>query len=128
VTERQRVDGSSGGDKGARTATALYFAACAALIGFALLYALPIYARLVRPYYDPVARHWFLADHAPPIPMGYVGQLAWALAGALVCGGAAWLATSGGRAPSERVHALASAWALTALVIVAAYFTWNNWP
>jgi hypothetical protein len=115
-------------EKRAHVATGAYFGTCAAIIGFAIFYALPIYARLARPYYDPVARRWFLADHAPPIPMGYVGQLLWALAGALVCGGVAYAASSGGRVPSERAHALAAAWALTAIAIVVAYFTWNNWP
>lgn len=110
-------------------AAAAYFGGAAAAIGFAIFYALPIYARLLRPYYDPVARHWFLADHAPPIPMGYVGQICWALGGALVCGGIAWAVVSGKKqAPGERAYALWGAWALTALAIVAAYFTWNNWP
>jgi hypothetical protein len=119
-------DGSD--EKRGGPGTAVYFAACAAIIGFALFYALPIYARLIRPYYDPIARRWFLADHAPPIPMGYVGQLLWAVAGALVCGGVAYALTARGRAPSERAHSLAATWALSALVIVGAYFTWNNWP
>jgi hypothetical protein len=116
-------DGKRGG-----VASGVYFGACAACIGFAVFYALPIYARLVRPYYDPIAHRWFLADHAPPIPMGYVGQLLWALAGALVGGGVAYALAARGRVPSARAHALAAAWALTAIAIVGAYFTWNNWP
>ena len=119
---------SSSDDKRGRVGTSVYFGACAACIGFAIFYALPIYARLTRPYYDPIARSWFLADHAPPLPMGYVGQLLWALAGALVCGGVAYALTAGKRVPSARAHALAAAWALTAIAIVVAYFTWNNWP
>lgn len=122
-------DAPDGGDGGGDTQRGgrVYFAVCAALIGFAVFYALPIYARLTRPFYDPVARRWFLADHAPPIPMGYVGQILWALVGALLLGGVTW-ALVGRRAPSERAFALASAWALTAIAIVAGYFTWNNWP
>ena len=53
----------------------VYYAACAALIGFALTYTLPIYAHLPRTYYDPVARRWFFAANSTPIPMGYVGQI-----------------------------------------------------
>jgi hypothetical protein len=118
-----------GGDDNAPAAASAYFAVAAAMVGFALFYALPIYARLQRPYYDPLARRWFLADHSSPIPMGYVGQLLWALGGALVCGGIAFAIVSGRRrTPGDRAFALWSAWALTAVAIVVAYFTWNNWP
>jgi hypothetical protein len=128
------ADGASNGanddsDEKASPATSVYFAVAAAAVGFALFYALPIYARLKRPYYDPLARRWFLADHTSPIPMGYVGQLLWAVGGALVCAGLAFAIVSGRRrAPSDRAFALWSAWALTAVAIVVAYFTWNNWP
>ena len=98
-------------------------------IGFVLAYTLPIYARLPRPFYDPVARRWFFAASAPPIPMGYVGQIAWGLVGALVGAGLALALSRRQRsAPSERAFALGAAWTLTAMVIVLGYFTWNNWP
>ena len=64
----------------------VYFSGCAALIGFALAYALPIYARLPKPFYDPIARRWAIAAAMGPLPMGYVGQLAWGVGGALVGG------------------------------------------
>jgi hypothetical protein len=106
-----------------------YFAACAALIGFAILYALPIYARLPNTFYDPVARRWHVAVTLGPIPMGYFGQIAWGLSGALIAAGIALAISSGrARAPSERAFALWGAWALSAAVIVIGYFTWNNWP
>ena len=57
-------------------------------IGFALFYTLPIYARLPRTFYDPVARRWFFAANSTPIPMGYVGQIVWGIAGALVAAAA----------------------------------------
>jgi FtsH-binding integral membrane protein len=106
-----------------------YFAACAAIIGFALGYTLPVYARLPKPFYDPIGRRWFIAAYASPIPMGYVGQLAWGVGGALVCGGVALLSLSRARTPpGERAFALWGAWTLTAIAIVIGYFTWNNWP
>ena len=106
-----------------------FFAACAALIGFALAYALPIYARLPHHFYDPIARRWMLARSAGPIPMGYVGQIVWGVAGALVAGGACAIIVARLRhEPTERAYGLWGAWALSALVLVGAYFTWNNWP
>jgi hypothetical protein len=103
-----------------------FLAVCGALIGWSLGYALPTYARLSRAFYDPIARHWFWGRSTAPIPMGYAGQLLWALGCALVSGALGWLL--GRKTPSARAYALGSAWALTALVIIAAYFTWNNWP
>ena len=95
-----------------------------------LFYTLPIYARLPRTYYDPVARRWFFAANATPIPMGYVGPDH--------LGRRRRAHRRGGRddahrraeksAPSERAFALGAAWTLTAIVIVLGYFTWNNWP
>jgi hypothetical protein len=106
-----------------------YFIACAALIGFTLLYTLPVYAQLPRTFYDPVARRWQWAANLGPIPMGYVGQIIWGVAGALVAGGVAGLIVSRlRREPSERAYGLWAAWTLTAIAIVGAYFTWNNWP
>ena len=109
-----------------------YYAACAALIGFALTYTLPIYAHLPRTYYDPVARRWFFAANSTPIPMGYVGQILWGIAGALIAAGVTMMVTarlrSSTEGPSERGAALGAAWALTALAIVIGYYTWNNWP
>jgi hypothetical protein len=106
-----------------------YFTGCAALIGFAIAYALPIYAQLPHTFYDPVAHRWAWAVHLGPIPMGYIGQIVYGAAGALIAGGVGGLVTSRlRREPGERAWALAAAWALTAVLIVAAYFTWNNWP
>lgn len=101
--------------------------ACAAGVGFALAYALPVYARLPSLYYDPLARRWILGAWPGPLPIGWYGQLAYGVAGAAVASSLASLA-SRLRAPSPQVVALASAWALTALALVLAYFAWNNWP
>jgi hypothetical protein len=109
----------------------IYYASCAALIGFALTYTLPIYAHLPRTFYDPVAHRWYFAANSTPIPMGYIGQIVWGIAGALIAAGATMVITSRRAAtggPSERGAVLGAAWALTAVAIVIGYFTWNNWP
>jgi hypothetical protein len=107
----------------------VYFTACAALIGYVFFYTLPIYARLSRTFYDPVARRWHWANGLGPIPMGYVGQILWGFAGGAVAALIAALLTARiKREPSDRAFGLWGAWALTAVGIIAAYFTWNNWP
>jgi hypothetical protein len=107
----------------------VYFVSCAALIGYALCYALPIYAHLPRHHYDAVAHRWLWTPNAGPVPMGYYGQEVWALAGALLCAGIASAITRFSKdPPSERAWFLWGAWAMSALVIVLGYFTWNNWP
>jgi hypothetical protein len=106
----------------------VYFIVCAALIGFSLFYALPIYAHLPHHYYDPVAHSWSWVSSAGPVPLGYFGQMAWALAGALLSAGIASAITRFLRSPSERAFLLWGAWALSAALIVLGYFTWNNWP
>jgi hypothetical protein len=107
----------------------VYLAACAAVIGFAFGYALPIYARLPRTFYDPVARRWYWAANLGPIPMGYLGQIVWGVACALIAAGTTMLLTARKKsAPGDRAFVLAGAWALTAIAIVIGYFTWNNWP
>ncbi len=106
----------------------VYFTVCAALIGFSLSYALPIYAHLPRHFYDPLARKWLWSAGAGPIPMGYYGQMVWAVTGALLLAGVAAAITRWLRPPSERAYALWGAWALTSMIVVIGYFTWNNWP
>jgi len=107
----------------------VYFTAAAALVGFALAYALPVYARLPTAYYDPVARRWGVGRELGPLPMGYLGLCAWGVAGALVAAALTALVVRRLRTPpSERAYVLAAAWALTIPALVVAYFTWNNWP
>jgi hypothetical protein len=110
------------------SAARAYVAGCAALIGFSLGYALPIYARLPHLFYDPIERRWALAGTLGPIPMGYVGQLAWGAGGALIAFVVARLLARQRTDYSERAYVLWGAWALTAVAIVIGYFTWNNWP
>jgi hypothetical protein len=106
----------------------IYFVVCAAAIGFALAYALPLYAHLAHHYYDPIAHRWIWTANPGPVPMGYYGQQLFAWAGALLAAGIASVVTCFLGPPSERAQLLWGAWALTALVVVLGYFTWNNWP
>ena len=111
----------------------VFYGVCAAIVAFAFMYTLPIYARLPRTFYDPLARRWFVASSAPPVPMGYWGQIVWGIAGALIAGGGVMMLTARKKnappvRPSERAFALGTAWTLTMIAIVLGYFTWNNWP
>lgn len=110
-------------------AARIYFISCAGLIGYALAYTMPSYAHLPHLFYDPSTRKWLFATNLGPIPMGYVGQAIWGVAGALIAGGIAGVITSRMRhEPSQQAWSLWGAWALTAFAIVMAYFAWNNWP
>jgi len=110
-------------------AVRLYFAGCAALIGFVLCYILPVYARLPRLFYDPLARRWSVAISMGPIPMGYLGQVLWGIGGAALGFALASIVVRRlGRAPSPRGYGLWAAWTLSALALSLAYFAWNNWP
>ena len=54
-----------------------------------LTYTLPIYFKLPRSFYDPLHRRWMWTANVGPIPMGYLGQIEWAIAGAILAGGSA---------------------------------------
>lgn len=108
-----------------------YLALAAAAIGWALGYALPVYARLPNAFYDPALRRFFIArSGGGALPMGYYGQLGWAAALACLAGGLVWAIARRRRpgAISARAIGLAAAWALTALALSAGWFAWNNWP
>lgn len=106
-----------------------YVAACAAATAFALGYALPVYGRLPSLFYDPIARAWHAGHRQSAIPMGYVGQIAWAVGAALAAAAIAWLASGMRKRPlGDGGAALGALWTLVALALVGAYFTWNNWP
>ena len=104
-----------------------YVIVSAAAIGFALGYALPVFARLVNLIYHPVERRFFWADTPGPVAMGYYGQVLYGVAGLLLCSTIA-LAVTARRTPGEATLKLLGAWALTLLGLVAAYFCWANWP
>ncbi len=101
-------------------------AACTGLIAFCLAYALPSFTQLPNLYYDPLARRLFVGLHPGPLPMGYLGQVLYGVVAALVAGCVTWAVAR--RASSSAALRLATAWALTAVALVGAFFTWNNWP
>ena len=100
-------------------------AVSAAVVGFALVYAIPPFTRLPNLFYDPLARRYHVAAAPATVEMGYYGQLMYGLVGGLVFA-AVTLALV--RRPSHSTTALATAWALTFLALTIAYFTWVNWP
>jgi hypothetical protein len=108
----------------------LVAAICAGVIAYALAYGAADYLKLPRPLYDPVERVVTVARHAPAgtvIAMGYFGQICWGLAGGLV--GALLGALLGPRLLRREDAALVWAgWALLALAVVGAFFTYANWP
>jgi hypothetical protein len=103
-----------------------HLAACAAIVGFAIVYFLADYAHLPRPIFAPGDGTWRWASRATGLAMGYYGQWGEAsLAGALA-GGATYLISAARKSPvRERTLALAFAWAATAFVIAAGWFTWQ---
>lgn len=110
-------------------AARVYLVTCAALVGFALAYALPPYTSLPNLFYDAVHRRYLWGNRPEPTQLGYFGQILYGFAGALVAGLAAFVATARRRKDAtESTKALAAAWALAFLVLVGAYFTWQNWP
>jgi hypothetical protein len=107
-----------------------YVAVCAGIIGFSLAYGLTDYARLPRPFLDGREHTWRIAASAGARePMGYVGLWLYGLAGGVALATVALLALRLRKQPiREPVLTLGLAWAMTAVGLVGAYFTWNNYP
>lgn len=102
-----------------------YFAICGAIVGWALGVLLPQYGRWPSLWLDPQTHRWFFARSPGPIPIGYYGLILWGIAGAAV-GALAGAALA--RRRRDESFGLAAAWALTALVVAAAYYTFELWP
>lgn len=103
------------------------FVLCAAAIGYPLGYALPAFAQLPNLYYDPIARQYLFGARPGPLPMGYLGQVLYGVVAAVLAGSVTALWSRGRPAGDSAIH-LATSWTLAALLLVGAYFTWNNWP
>ena len=108
-----------------------YLAACAAVIGFAMAYTLCEYALWPRLIYAPVEGVWLMGR--PPVgreEVGYLGLVLWGAGGAAV----AWTATQlvtrllVRRPASTRLLRLFGGWAITAVFLAGAFYTWSLWP
>ena len=106
-----------------------YVIALCALIGGAFAYAACDWARWPRLTYLPVTGEVTL--HAPPgaIAITYLGNVAWGLGGA-ACGalGGALVCAVAKRPLTTQAMLLLGAWAITAIALCGAYFTWSLWP
>jgi hypothetical protein len=107
-----------------------YVAACAAVIGYCLMYAGATYGRLPKLTYYQIDHLWKWQKRPEgPVPSAFVGLWVWALVAGIVAGAAAWALGALRKRPiGERGLTLAMAWAATAFVVVGGYYTWNNWP
>jgi hypothetical protein len=87
------------------------------------------YFKWTRPIYDPTGRGWYLDARPGRVPLGYYGQLGWALAVGLCGALVVWLAARLARRPlATATLGLCAGWTLGLTVIAAGYFSWHNWP
>jgi len=107
-----------------------YAIACAAIIGWSLAYALASWSRWPRVIYDPLAREWSVASRLPsPVPIDYLGLVAWGTGGAALGAALALVASRFWKKPLPPIAlTLLGAWALTAFLYAGTYFTWTLWP
>ncbi len=107
-----------------------YLAACCAVIGFCVAYALSVYGGWPKATYFPYENAWEFHSTPPgSVPSNYLGIVLWGLAGAVVCAGLAWLVTQFiKRDLPPRWLQLFGGWALTSFFLAGAFFTWNLWP
>jgi hypothetical protein len=110
-----------------RAHRAFVIAMCA-VIGGAFAYAACDWGRWPHLIYLPLSRK-LVTEAMSGIAVHYIGLVAWGAGGtgvgALV--GAA-LCRIAPRAWPVRVYQLFGAWAITAILLAGAYFTWSLWP
>jgi hypothetical protein len=107
-----------------------YLVACAAVIGFAVAYALCDWAGWPRLIYAPVEGSLRM-DHPPAgrDEISYLGMVAWGAGGAVVASIGALAALRFIRRPvASRWLRIFGAWALTAVLLAGAFHTWSLWP
>lgn len=111
-------------------AQAVQVVACAAVIGFALAYGLCDWSGWPRLNLDPYLGTWrWERGPTQRVPINYLGNLVWGVGGAAVGAGlAAGALRLWRRSLPSLVLDLAGAWALTAVALAGAYFTWTLWP
>ena len=107
---------------------AFVIAACA-LIGGAFAYAACDWGQWPRITLLPITGE--VVMKAPPgaIAMLYFGIIAWGLGGAAVGALVGVLVCAVVKKPlPDRALQLAGAWAITAILLTGAYYTWTLWP
>ena len=102
-----------------------YFALCGAIIGWALGVLVPSYGRWPSIWLDPQTHRWYVARAAGPVPIGYYGLVVWGIVGAAA---GALVGRALSRRGRDESFGLAAAWALTAILVAAAYYTFQLWP
>jgi hypothetical protein len=106
-----------------------YAIATCALIGAAFAYAACDWAHWPRLTLLPLSGAWTTSPPPNAIAISYLGTVLWGAgglaAGALAGAGLCRIA----RAPlSDRMLLLLGAWAISANLLVGAYYTWSVWP
>ncbi len=112
-----------------RAQRAFVIAMCAIIAG-AFAYAACDWGHWPKLHYLILAeRFTFDAPSSPSTAIGYLGNVAWGLGGAL-CGAlvGAVLSKLVPRPWSDRAMHLVGAWALTAIILAGGYYTWSLWP
>ena len=100
--------------------------ATCAVIGGAFAYAACDWGQWRRLTYLPITHE--LVWHAPAgaVAIVYPGTVLWGLGGAIT--GALVGVVLAGRPWSARVLQLFGGWAIAAIVLAGAYYTWSLWP
>ncbi|HVK84554.1 MAG TPA: hypothetical protein VM513_10635 [Kofleriaceae bacterium] len=105
-----------------------YVIAMCALIGGAFAYAACEWGRWPRLTYIPLSGE-LTFERSSALTVQYLGIVAWGAGGA-ICGAAvgALLCRIAPRPWQDRALHLFGAWAITAILLAGAYFTWTVWP
>jgi hypothetical protein len=111
-----------------RAQRAFVIAMCAT-IGGAFAYAACDWGQWPRLAYLPLQRAFAMPAPAGTIAMMYWGIMLWGLGGAVVGALVGIVACAAWRRPwPDRALQLLGGWAITAIVLAGAYYTWNLWP
>lgn len=111
-----------------RAQRAYLIAVCAVIAG-AFAYGACEWGRWPRLVFAPLGDGWSLASQPSPTTTSYLGVVAWGVSGA-ICGAAvgAILSRVFDRPWRESTLRLFGAWAIAAILLCGAYFTWSLRP
>ncbi len=103
---------------------------CAAVIGWTLAYVLCDWSGWPRLTFDQYTAAWsWTSGPTPRVPINYMGIILWGMGGGAVAALLALVGLRLWRRPLPPVVlGLASAWALTGVLLAGTYYTWNLWP